>query len=117
MGVCGTSNNSVISGVLVCRGDDILPVVQTGPDWESFTYQKLSLDSEEDAKFIEKSFDWTLEVDGKTWADGKLRIAYRLSTSWSVTYQIRVELQARTTSKAVNCATHSVRAVTQPIVC
>ncbi|KAH8089107.1 elongation factor 1-gamma [Filobasidium floriforme] len=71
MGVCGTSNNSVISGVLVCRGDDILPVVQTGPDWESFTYQKLSLDNEEDVKFIEKSFDWTLEVDGKTWADGK----------------------------------------------
>ena len=23
-------------------------------------------------KFIEKAFDWTLEVDGKAWADGKL---------------------------------------------
>jgi elongation factor 1-gamma len=71
MGVCGTANNSVISGVLVCRGDDILPVVQTGPDWEGFNYQKLSLDNEQDVKFIEKAFDWTLEVDGKAWADGK----------------------------------------------
>lgn len=86
MGVCGTSNNSVISGVLVCRGDDIMPVVQTGPDWESFTYQKLSLDNEEDFKFIEKAFDWTLEVDGKAWADGKLRD--RVSMSWSVPYQL-----------------------------
>jgi hypothetical protein len=77
MGVCGTANNSVISGVLVCRGDDILPVVQTGPDWEGFNYQKLSLDNEQDVKFIEKAFDWTLEVDGKAWADGKPRIASR----------------------------------------
>jgi hypothetical protein len=33
----GKTNDSHISGVLVCRGDDILPVVQVGPDWESFT--------------------------------------------------------------------------------
>ena len=71
MGVLGKTNDSHISGVLVCRGDDILPVVQVGPDWESFTYTRLSLDNEDDLKYIEKAFDWTLELDGRAWVDGK----------------------------------------------
>jgi hypothetical protein len=32
---------------------------------------ELDLNNDADKEFIEKSFDWTLEIDGKKWADGE----------------------------------------------
>jgi len=34
------------------------------------------MEKAEDKEFIEKSFDWTLEIDGKKWADGKCRMRF-----------------------------------------
>jgi len=70
VGVLGTANNSVISGVLICRGQDIKPVVDVAPDWESYNYTKLDLDSQ-DRKFFEGALAWDLEIDNLKWADGK----------------------------------------------
>jgi hypothetical protein len=43
-------------------------------------HAELDLENPQDKEFIEKSFDWTLEIDGKKWADGEFQIA-RLRTS------------------------------------
>ena len=71
MGVLGTANNSVISGVLILRGLDYKPVVEVAPDWESYTYKQISLENAEDKKFFEAALAWDLEENGKSWADGK----------------------------------------------
>ncbi|KAI0701218.1 elongation factor 1-gamma [Cytidiella melzeri] len=71
MGVLGESNNSVISGALVARGQEIQPVVDCAPDWESYSFKKLNLDNAEDRAFFEAANAWDLEIDGKKWADGK----------------------------------------------
>lgn len=71
MGVLGESNNSVISGVLVARGQEIQPVVDCAPDWESYSFKKLDLENADDKAFFEAANAWDLEVDGKKWVDGK----------------------------------------------
>ncbi|CDO76003.1 hypothetical protein BN946_scf184780.g10 [Trametes cinnabarina] len=71
MGVLGESNNSRISGVLICRGKDIKPVVEVAPDWESYEYKRLDLNNPEDKAFFEAALAWDLEIDGKKWIDGK----------------------------------------------
>lgn len=71
VGVLGENNNSVISGTLILRGQDVEPVVNVAPDWESYAYKKLDLSNEEDKKFFEAALAWDLEIDGKKWADGK----------------------------------------------
>jgi hypothetical protein len=72
MGVIGKANDSVISGVLILRGQDHKAVVEVAPDWESYEYKKLDIhESEEDKKFFESALAWDLSVDDKTWADGK----------------------------------------------
>ncbi|KZV75829.1 elongation factor 1-gamma [Peniophora sp. CONT] len=71
MGVLGKSNDSLISGALIARGQDIKPVVDVAPDFESYDYKKLDLSSEEDKKFFEAALAWDLEIDGKAWVDGK----------------------------------------------
>ncbi|KAG8795229.1 hypothetical protein FRC12_016870 [Ceratobasidium sp. 428] len=71
VGVCGETNNSVISGVLILRGLDHKPVVDVAPDWESYEYKKIDLENPEDKAFFEGALAWDLEVDGKKWADGK----------------------------------------------
>jgi len=72
IGVLGTANNSLISGALVLRGQDYKPVVQIAPDWESYGYKELDINSsEEDKKFFEAALAWDLSIDGKAWADGK----------------------------------------------
>jgi elongation factor 1-gamma len=71
MGVLGTANNSVISGVLVTRGGDIKASVEAAPDWESYAYSKIDLENEDQKKFFEAALAWDLDIDGKTWADGK----------------------------------------------
>ncbi|KAI0369508.1 elongation factor 1-gamma [Pilatotrama ljubarskyi] len=71
MGVLGETNNSIITGVLICRGQDIKPVVEVAPDWESYEYKRLDLNNPEDKAFFESALAWDLEVDGKKWVDGK----------------------------------------------
>ncbi|KAF9238662.1 hypothetical protein BU15DRAFT_47514, partial [Melanogaster broomeanus] len=53
VGVPEESNPSVISGVLVLRGQDVDAVLACAPDWESYDYKKLELESEEDKRFFE----------------------------------------------------------------
>ena len=71
LGVLGETNNSVIAGVFITRGDDIKLGVDCAPDWESYEYKKLDLANDSDKKFFEDALAWDLELDGKKWADGK----------------------------------------------
>jgi len=71
LGVLGTANNSVISGIIITRGDDIRLSIDVAPDWESYEYKKIDLADEEQKKFFEAALAWDLEIDGKAWADGK----------------------------------------------
>ncbi|KAI0702824.1 elongation factor 1-gamma [Cerioporus squamosus] len=72
MGVLGATNDSIITGVLIARGQDIKPVVEVAPDWESYEYKRLDLNNPEDKAFFEAALAWDLEVNGKKWVDGKL---------------------------------------------
>ncbi len=71
VGVLGETNNSVISGALIARGQDIKPVVDVAPDFESYIYKRLDLNNADDKAFFEAALAWDLEIDGKKWADGK----------------------------------------------
>ncbi|KAG6808838.1 hypothetical protein H0H93_016425, partial [Arthromyces matolae] len=71
VGVLGTANDSIITGALILRGLDALPVVEVAPDYESYSFTKLDLSSEADKNFFDAALAWDLEVDGKKWADGK----------------------------------------------
>ena len=72
VGVLGTANDSLISGVLILGGHDHQAVVEVAPDWESYEYRRLDIyGNEEDKKYFEAALAWDLSLDGKTWADGK----------------------------------------------
>jgi len=71
MGVLGTSNASIIEGVFIARGLDIVPVVDVAPDWESYAYERIDLNNPEKKAYFEAALAWDLEVNGKKWADGK----------------------------------------------
>jgi elongation factor 1-gamma len=71
VGVLGEANASVISGVLILRGQDAKPVVEVAPDFESYEYKKLDVANAEDKSFFEAALAWDLEIGGKKWADGK----------------------------------------------
>ena len=71
VGVLGTANNSIITGVLISRGPEIQPVVQVAPDWESYNYERIDLDNAEQKTFFEAALAWDLKVEDKEWADGK----------------------------------------------
>jgi elongation factor 1-gamma len=71
MGVLGKANDSVITGVLVCRGKEYQPVVDVAPDWESYSYEAIDLADEKQKAFFEGAMAWDLELDGRAWADGK----------------------------------------------
>ncbi|KAH9914069.1 elongation factor 1-gamma [Epithele typhae] len=71
MGVLGQTNDSIITGTLILRGQDFKPVVDVAPDWESYEYKRLDLSNADDKAFFEGALAWDLEVDGKKWADGK----------------------------------------------
>lgn len=72
VGVLGENNASVISGVLILRGQDASAVVDCAPDYESYNYTKLDVfENQQDKAFFEGALAWDLEVDGKKWADGK----------------------------------------------
>lgn len=72
VGVLGENNASIISGVLILRGQDAKPVVDCAPDYESYEYKKLDVfENQDDKTFFEGALAWDLEVNGKKWADGK----------------------------------------------
>ncbi|KAJ7868546.1 elongation factor 1-gamma [Mycena olivaceomarginata] len=71
VGVLGATNASLISGALILRGQDAVPVVSVAPDWESYEFKKLDLGNEKDKAFFEAALAWDLEIDGKKWVDGK----------------------------------------------
>ncbi|KAI0758865.1 elongation factor 1-gamma [Fomes fomentarius] len=72
IGVLGETNNSVLSGALIARGQEIKPVIDVAPDWESYEYKRLDLNNADDKAFFEAALAWDLELDGKKWADGKV---------------------------------------------
>lgn len=72
VGVLGQANASVITGVLILRGQESKAAVDCAPDYESYNYTKLDVfGNQEDKAFFEGALAWDLEVDGKKWADGK----------------------------------------------
>lgn len=71
-GVFGKPNDSLISGVVICRGKDYEPVLSVAPDLDSYTVTPLDLKKEEDKKFFEDMLAWEAVIDGKEWADGKM---------------------------------------------
>ncbi|TFY65299.1 hypothetical protein EVG20_g5645 [Dentipellis fragilis] len=71
MGVLGKTNDSIISGALIVRGQDVKPVVEVAPDYESYSYERINLDDAAQKAFFEGALAWDLEIDGKVWVDGK----------------------------------------------
>ncbi|KAF7369746.1 Elongation factor 1-gamma [Mycena venus] len=71
VGVLGAANASLISGALILRGQDAVPVVNVAPDWESYEFTKLDLSKDAEKAFFEAALAWDLEIDGKKWVDGK----------------------------------------------
>ncbi|EAU87957.1 elongation factor 1-gamma [Coprinopsis cinerea okayama7 len=71
VGVLGEDNNNMITGVLIVRGQEIVPVVDVAPDWESYSFTKLDLSNDADKAYFEGALAWDLEIDGKKWVDGK----------------------------------------------
>jgi len=71
VGVLGAANASLISGALILRGQDAVPVVNVAPDWESYEFKKLDLSKDAEKAFFEAALAWDLEIDGKKWVDGK----------------------------------------------
>ncbi|KIX10612.1 uncharacterized protein Z518_01696 [Rhinocladiella mackenziei CBS 650.93] len=74
--VYGVSNDSVIQGAFMVRGDEALPAFDVAPDYESYEFTKLDPSKPEDKAFVEDQWSWDkpIEVNGKTyeWADGKV---------------------------------------------
>lgn len=70
VGVLGSANDSLISGVFILRGQDHKAVVDCAPDWESYAFEKLDI-AGTGKEFFEAALAWDLAIDGKKWADGK----------------------------------------------
>ncbi|KAK9462201.1 EF1Bgamma1 [Lipomyces oligophaga] len=74
--VFGTSNDSVITGAFLVRGQDYKPAFDVAPDWESYEFIKLDPSKAEDKSFVEDMWAWDkpLAVEGgsKEFADGKV---------------------------------------------
>lgn len=73
--VYGVTNDSVVKGAFLVRGQEALPAFEVAPDYESYEFTKLDPSKAEDKKFVESMFAWDepVEVNGKKmeWADGK----------------------------------------------
>jgi elongation factor 1-gamma len=74
--VYGKTNDSIIRGAFVTRGQEHEPAFDVAPDWESYTFTKLDHTKPEDRKFIEDEWaqDTNVTIDGKEyeWAQGKV---------------------------------------------
>ena len=74
--VYGVTNDSVIKGAFLVRGQEALPAFDVAPDYESYEFKKLDPSNADDKKFVESMWAWDepVEVVGKKfeWADGKV---------------------------------------------
>ncbi|OBT78458.1 hypothetical protein VF21_00966 [Pseudogymnoascus sp. 05NY08] len=74
--VYGTTNDSVIKGAFLIRGQDALPCFDVAPDYESYEFTKLDASKPEDREFVNEQWTWEkpVVVNGKEypWADGKV---------------------------------------------
>ncbi|XP_014558904.1 hypothetical protein COCVIDRAFT_24648 [Bipolaris victoriae FI3] len=72
--VYGQSNDSVVTGAFLVRGQEALPAFDVAPDFESYEFTKLDPTKEEDREFVNDQWAWDkpITVNGKTmeWADG-----------------------------------------------
>ncbi|UNI19099.1 elongation factor EF-1 gamma subunit [Purpureocillium takamizusanense] len=68
--VYGESNDSVIQGAFVIRGQDHVGVFDVAPDWESYEFAKLDPKNAEDRAFLENMWSWEkpVVVKGKEYA-------------------------------------------------
>ncbi|MGI4872436.1 MAG: hypothetical protein ACRYFX_14810 [Janthinobacterium lividum] len=74
--VFGVTNDSIVRGAFVVRGQEALPAFDVAPDYESYEFVKLDPSKEEDKEFVNDMWAWDkpIEVEGKKyeWADGKV---------------------------------------------
>ncbi|TKX19078.1 elongation factor 1-gamma [Elsinoe australis] len=74
--VFGVTNDSVVRGAFVVRGQEALPAFDVAPDYESYEFTKLDPTKAEDKEFVNDMWAWDkpIDVNGKPyeWADGKV---------------------------------------------
>ena len=74
--VFGVTNDSVVRGAFLVRGQEALPAFDVAPDYESYEFKKLDPKSKADKEFVDDMWAWDkpVEVGGKKyeWADGKV---------------------------------------------
>jgi elongation factor 1-gamma len=74
--VYGVTNDSVIEGAFVIRGQDYVPVFDVAPDYESYEFTKLDPTNPEDRAFVDAQWSWDKPavVNGKEYvhAAGKV---------------------------------------------
>ncbi|GAB7353188.1 hypothetical protein MBLNU459_g3713t1 [Dothideomycetes sp. NU459] len=75
--VFGVTNDSIVRGAFVVRGQDALPAFDVAPDVESYEFTKLDPTKAEDREFVDDMWAWDKPItgpNGKTyeWADGKV---------------------------------------------
>ncbi|KAF1947483.1 hypothetical protein EJ02DRAFT_333727 [Clathrospora elynae] len=75
LSVFGQSNDSVVQGAFIIRGQEALPAFDVAPDYESYEFTKLDPTKAEDKEFVNDQWAWDkpITVNGKPyeWADGK----------------------------------------------
>ncbi|KAK3671346.1 elongation factor EF-1 gamma subunit [Recurvomyces mirabilis] len=74
--VYGVTNDSIVKGAFVVRGQEAQPAFDVAPDVDSYDFRKLDPTSKEDRAFVDDMWSWDkpVEVGGKKyeWADGKV---------------------------------------------
>ncbi|EFR03453.1 elongation factor 1 gamma [Nannizzia gypsea CBS 118893] len=74
--VYGKTNDSIIQGAFVIRGQDHVPAFDVAPDIDSYTFTKLDASKPEDKAFVEDQWaqDKPITVDGKEYecTEGKV---------------------------------------------
>ena len=72
--VFGVTNDSIVKGAFVIRGQEEKPAFDVAPDYDSYEFTKL--DPVKDREFVNDMWAWDkpIEVGGKKyeWADGKV---------------------------------------------
>lgn len=72
MSVYGETNDSVLAGAYLVRGQEHLPAFDVAPDWESFTFTKLDHTNPGDRAYVEDQWTWDKDHQDKKWAAGKV---------------------------------------------
>lgn len=74
--VFGTTNDSIVRGAFLVRGQDAVPAFDVAPDADSYTFTKLDPKAAGIKEFVNDMWaqDKPITVDGKSyeWADGKV---------------------------------------------